>query len=108
MHFNPKPPAMNTANPRLSADFDELVRHARHCSRYFARLLDAEPELLNWLQEYYRTPCDGKVMQMWSDALPASDEAQTVTRIAQPAQARDVACAGARPERSCRSRRSDA
>ena len=67
---------MNTANPRSSADFEGLVRHARHCSRYLDRLLDVEPELLNWLHEHYRTPCDDKVMQLWLDALPADNEEQ--------------------------------
>ena len=65
---------MNTANPRHFTDFDELVRHARHCSHYLARLLDAEPELLSWLREHHLTPCDDKVMQDWSAALPADNE----------------------------------
>jgi [glutamine synthetase] adenylyltransferase / [glutamine synthetase]-adenylyl-L-tyrosine phosphorylase len=67
---------MNTENPRFSADFDQLVRHAGHCSRYLSRLLDAEPELLIWLHEYHLTPCDDKVMQVWSNALPAENEEQ--------------------------------
>jgi glutamate-ammonia-ligase adenylyltransferase len=67
---------MNTANPRFPAEFDELVRHARHCSRYLARLLDAEPELLIWLHEHHRTACDDKIMRIWADALPADDEEQ--------------------------------
>src|SRR5487761_2223636 len=67
---------MNTKNPRFSADFDHLVRHARHCSRYLSRLLDAEPELLSWLHENHLTPCDGEVMRVWSDALPAETEEQ--------------------------------
>ncbi len=67
---------MNTATPRSSADFDELVRHARHCSHYLSLLLDAEPELLGWLREHYRTPCDDKVILNWSGALPANDEAE--------------------------------
>ena len=41
---------MNTANPHSAADFDNLVQHARHCSHYLSRLLDAEPELLERLQ----------------------------------------------------------
>ncbi len=67
---------MNTANARFPADFESLVRHARHCSRYLARLLDAEPELLDWLYAQHRIPCNDKVMRTWSDALPADDEAQ--------------------------------
>ena len=65
---------MNTATPRLSADFDQLVRHATHCSRYLARLLDAEPELLSWLGEHYLIPCNDKVINAWADALPAGTE----------------------------------
>lgn len=65
---------MNTENPSSLNDFDRLVRHARHCSHYLARLLDAEPELLNWLYENHLTPCNDKVMQIWSDALPAEDD----------------------------------
>ncbi len=67
---------MNTANASLSADFDELVRHARHCSRYLARLLDAEPELVGWLREHHRTPCNDKAIKIWADALPADTEEQ--------------------------------
>ncbi|HLY96139.1 MAG: bifunctional [glutamate--ammonia ligase]-adenylyl-L-tyrosine phosphorylase/[glutamate--ammonia-ligase] adenylyltransferase [Sideroxydans sp.] len=65
---------MNIAPARFPADFDELIRHARHCSRYLDRLLDAEPELLSWLYEHYRTPCDDKVMAAWADELPADNE----------------------------------
>src|SRR5664279_3504724 len=67
---------MNTENPRPTADFDHLVQHARHCSRYLARLLDAEPSLLDWLREHHESPCNLKVITNWSHALPAEDETQ--------------------------------
>src|SRR5512135_205968 len=67
---------MNTANPSLSADFDKLLQHARRCSRYLARLLDAEPELLTWLREHHLNPCNHEVIQGWLDALPADNEEQ--------------------------------
>ena len=67
---------MNTANPRSSGDFDELLRHARQCSRYLDRLLDAEPELLVWLRTQFHVPCDRRVLQGWSDDIPAADEEQ--------------------------------
>jgi glutamate-ammonia-ligase adenylyltransferase len=67
---------MNTENPRPAADFDHLVQHARHCSRYLARLLEAEPSLLDWLREHHQSPCDSKVITNWSQALPAEDETQ--------------------------------
>src|SRR5512146_1691405 len=65
---------MNIAPARFPADFDEMVRRARRCSRYIARLLDAEPGLLDWLHETHRTPCDDKVIKAWADELPADGE----------------------------------
>ncbi len=76
LSFYSEAPAMNTASSSSSADFDALVRHARQCSRYLSRLLDAEPALLPWLRENHLTPCSLQVIQAWSDALPATDEAQ--------------------------------
>ncbi|ADE12324.1 bifunctional [glutamate--ammonia ligase]-adenylyl-L-tyrosine phosphorylase/[glutamate--ammonia-ligase] adenylyltransferase [Sideroxydans lithotrophicus] len=67
---------MNTENPRPATDFDGLVRHARYCSRYLARLLDAEPELLGWLRAHLLTPCSAGVVHSWSDELPADNEEQ--------------------------------
>ncbi|MDD5057271.1 MAG: bifunctional [glutamate--ammonia ligase]-adenylyl-L-tyrosine phosphorylase/[glutamate--ammonia-ligase] adenylyltransferase [Sideroxydans sp.] len=55
---------------------DQLLPHTRHCSRYLARLLDAEPELLLWLREHYLTPCDAQLIGRWLDALPAENEEQ--------------------------------
>ncbi len=63
---------MNTAIP--DSEFDRLVRHSRHCSRYFNRLVEAEPELLPWLQAHYATPCNAAEMQQWLDALPQATE----------------------------------
>lgn len=63
---------MNTAIP--DSEFDRLVRHGRHCSRYFDRLLEAEPELLPWLQTHYASPCNAAEMQQWLDALPQATE----------------------------------
>ncbi len=67
---------MNNANPRFPAEFDELVKRARHCSRFLARLLDAEPELLDWLHQHFRTPCSDKIIRFWFDELAAIDEQQ--------------------------------
>jgi len=67
---------MNTANTSPQADFEEMVKHARHCSQYLSRLLDVEPEMLTWLRGYHLSPCDSKLVQSWSDALPANDEAE--------------------------------
>lgn len=65
---------MNTKTPCPPPTFDQLLQHARYCSRYLAHLLDAEPELLDWLRENHLTPCNDRVMQIWSDALPADGE----------------------------------
>ncbi len=63
---------MNMAIP--DSEFDRLVLHGRHCSRYFNRLVEAEPELLPWLQVHYTTPCNAGEMQQWLDALPQATE----------------------------------
>ncbi len=63
-------------NKKPMTELDRLLPHTRHCSRYLTRLLDAEPELLLWLREHYLIPCDEKILQAWSNALPASDEVQ--------------------------------
>lgn len=55
-------------------DFDELIRHARHCSHYFARMLDAEPEWLEMLQAQYQLTTDATLIRRWLDELPAVDE----------------------------------
>ena len=63
---------MNTNIP--SADFDRLVQHGKHCSRYVTRLLEAEPALLLWLQDNYATPCTAVEIGNWLDAMPGSCE----------------------------------
>jgi glutamate-ammonia-ligase adenylyltransferase len=63
---------MNTVTPSLS--FEQLVQHGQHCSRYLKRLLEAEPQLLSWLQEHYASPCNAAELQQWLDAMPASNE----------------------------------
>jgi glutamate-ammonia-ligase adenylyltransferase len=63
-------------NPEQFTDFDSLVRHAAHCSRYFARLLDAEPGWLDTLRADHRTPADADLIARWLQQLPAADEAQ--------------------------------
>jgi glutamate-ammonia-ligase adenylyltransferase len=53
---------MNTANS-LPATFDNLLHKAKHCSRYTKRVLEGNPQLLDWLQENYATPCSRAEMQ---------------------------------------------
>ena len=45
---------MNTAN---LPSFDSLLQKTLRCSRYAKHALEADPPLLNWLQENYATPC---------------------------------------------------
>ncbi|MBU1775192.1 MAG: bifunctional [glutamate--ammonia ligase]-adenylyl-L-tyrosine phosphorylase/[glutamate--ammonia-ligase] adenylyltransferase [Gammaproteobacteria bacterium] len=72
---------MNTAPPPSPADFDRLVLHARRCSRYLDRLLDAEPDLQDWLREYLAKPCDDTMIRHWLEALPCEDEGQLSTSL---------------------------
>ena len=46
---------MNTAN---LPPFNDLLQKTLHCSRYARLVLEADPSLLNWLQENYAAPCD--------------------------------------------------
>lgn len=65
---------MNISSPKQNNDFDSLLPHARHCSHYLARLLDAEPALLAWLRTHYMTRCDAVFIQYWLDTFPATTE----------------------------------
>jgi len=49
---------MNTATDSLPATFDDLLQKMLHCSRYARHLLEADRQLLNWLQKNYTTPCN--------------------------------------------------
>ena len=46
---------MNTAN---LPPFNGLLQKTLRCSRYARHVLEADPSLLNWLQENHLTPCD--------------------------------------------------
>ena len=48
-------PPFDTAHDRT---FDGLLQKTLRCSRYTRHMLEADPPLLNWLQENYQTPCD--------------------------------------------------
>ena len=63
-------------NPEPSNDFEQLVRHAAQCSRYFSRLLEAEPAWLETLRAGHRSPADAELIRRWLDELPAGDEVQ--------------------------------
>src|SRR3989338_9083265 len=55
MNCAPTPPPMNTAT---LPSFDSLLQKTLRCSRYAKHALEADPPLLNWLQENYAAPCD--------------------------------------------------
>ncbi len=57
-------------------DINALLLHARQCSHYLSRLLDAEPELESWLRANLLAACDAAQMQRWLDEFPADDEHQ--------------------------------
>lgn len=57
-------------------DFDALIRHARHCSHYFARVLDAEPAWLEVLRAQHQLATDATLIERWLDELPVADEAE--------------------------------
>ncbi len=67
---------MNTSLQDPITDINELLRHARQCSHYLARLLDAEPELESWLRAHVHSACDAAQMQHWLDEFPAETEEQ--------------------------------
>jgi glutamate-ammonia-ligase adenylyltransferase len=63
-------------NLQPSNEFEQLVQHAAQCSRYFSRLLEAEPAWLETLRADHLSPADADLIRRWLDELPASDEAQ--------------------------------
>jgi [glutamine synthetase] adenylyltransferase / [glutamine synthetase]-adenylyl-L-tyrosine phosphorylase len=65
---------MNTSKLLSPADFEALVQHSSHCSRYVQRLLGSDSTLLPWLRENYSAPCNAEEMTLWLDAMPNKDE----------------------------------
>ncbi len=63
-------------NPEPILDFDQLVMHAAQCSRYFSRLLEAEPAWLEILRAEHDTPAEETLIRRWLDELPTGDEDQ--------------------------------
>jgi glutamate-ammonia-ligase adenylyltransferase len=62
---------MNTA---VSFDFDTILQHARHCSRFVRYLLDNDAELPLWLKAHYGTPLTRAEMEEWLNAMPGETE----------------------------------
>ncbi len=70
-HFTSKRPAMSIV---AKQDFEFLLQHAGHCSRYLNHLLQAEPGLRDWLRPHYTTPCNADEIAAWLDGMPATSE----------------------------------
>ncbi len=69
------------AQQKSFSDFNQLLAHARECSHYLDRLLDAEPALQAWLNEHYPFACDDAVIEKCLDSFPAETEAQLATAL---------------------------
>src|SRR5574340_442071 len=67
---------MNTANSPATP-FHDMLDKTQQCSRYARRLLQAEPALLDWLQENYATPSSRAEIQalLQQTGLDLHDEA---------------------------------
>ncbi len=72
---------MNNSPQAASPNLDQLLDHARHCSHYLSRVLEAEPELKPWLRANLMTACDAVQMQRWLDESPAHSEEQLSTAL---------------------------
>ena len=77
---------MNTATDSLPATFDDLLQKTLCCSRYARHLLQADRQLLCWLQENHTTPCNRAEMlallqQSGLDLNNESDLARAVRRL---------------------------
>lgn len=71
--FYPKP---DMKNSEPGNEFKQLVQHAAQCSRYFSRLLEAEPGRLEALRNDHLIAADATLLQRWLDELPTDDEAK--------------------------------
>ncbi len=65
---------MNTSKPLSHPDFEALVQHSSHCSRYVQRLLASDASLLPWLRENFSQPCNADEMAMWLANMPGGEE----------------------------------
>lgn len=65
---------MNTLKPLPPPDFEALLQHTIHCSRYVQHLLNADPSLRLWLHENYAQSGSAEEMTGWLNAMPGKDE----------------------------------
>ncbi|HEX7454906.1 MAG TPA: bifunctional [glutamate--ammonia ligase]-adenylyl-L-tyrosine phosphorylase/[glutamate--ammonia-ligase] adenylyltransferase, partial [Gallionella sp.] len=76
---------MNTEN-LLHVSFHDMLQKTLRCSRYARRVLEADPVLLDWLQENYTTPCSraeilSLLVQSGFNLLDEAGLARTVRRL---------------------------
>jgi len=67
--------------PGQHTEFEPMLRHAMHCSRYFTRLVNAEPAWQDILRQDHATPLDAARIAHWLDEHPAADEAQLAREL---------------------------
>jgi glutamate-ammonia-ligase adenylyltransferase len=72
---------MNTSKPLSPTDFEALIQHSAHCSRYVKNLLNSDSMLTPWLKENYAQPCKATEMEDWLDAMPTTDEGTLSTAL---------------------------
>lgn len=75
---------MNTQNSQ-HVTFSDMLQKTMRCSRYARRVLEAEPALLNWVQENYTTPCSRDEIErlLQQHGVDLSDEAQLARAVRQ-------------------------
>lgn len=73
---------MNTRST-ISRDFPALLEKTRHCSRYARHALQADPGLLDWLQQNYSSPCNHTeiLALLGLSGLNLSDESQLTKAV---------------------------
>ena len=65
---------MNTQNS-LPVTFDGMLQKTMHGSRYARHVLEAEPVLLDWLQDNHATPCDREeILRLLQQSLPSVED----------------------------------
>lgn len=82
MYSNLKPITMNTLTA-VPHDFYSLLEKAQQCSRYARRVLQADPDLLVWLQKNYSTPCNrAEILTLLEQSgLSLADETQLTKAV---------------------------
>ena len=67
---------MNTVIPDNPDVFGTILQRTLQGSRYVQRMLDSDPELVQWLPDVYAQPCHAAELSAWLAALPTGNEAE--------------------------------